>query len=217
MESNNLYQVHPEDLPKLEALLTKCFARDPLYEELIPDETVRKRLMPELFACDMTEFYETCEIFADSKDLNGVLVVSDETEPYHLLKYYFNEMQASLRTDGYLIKEDHSLKTFFNFILGRDYLNSSWTDQLHQKKRIHIIYLAVDPDMQHHGIAAALVEEAIHYADRHKLMISLETHNPKNVAFYQQFGFKIFGIVEKHFELKQYCLIREAQPLPEKA
>ena len=214
MESDKLYQVQPEDLPKLEQLLTKCFALDPLYEELIPNAEVRKRLMPELFACDMKEFYETCEIFADSRDLNGVLVVSDETEPYNLLQYYFSEVQASLRTDGYLIKEDHSLKTFFNFILGRDYLNSSWTDQLHQEKRIHIIYLAVDPEMQHHGIAAMLVEEAIRYADQHKLMISLETHNPKNVAFYQQFGFQIFGVLEKHFNLKQYCLIREAQQLP---
>ena len=29
------------------------------------------------------------------------------------------------------------------------------------------------------------------------MMISLETHNEKNVAFYAHFGFKVFGIVEK--------------------
>ena len=116
-----------------------------------------------------------------------------------------------MRTECYLIREDHSLKTFFNFVLGRDYLNSSWTDQLHQDRRLHIIYLAVDPEMQHHGIAATLVEEAVAYAERNDLMISLETHNPRNVAFYQQFGFKVYGVVEKHFSLKQYCLVREIQ------
>ena len=191
--------------------MNKCFASDPLYRELIPDEAVRKRLMPELFSCDMTEFYENCEIFADSEELHGLLVVSDESEPYNFLKYYMTELQASLKTDGYLIKEDHSLKTFFNFLFGRDYLNSNWTAQLHQNKRLHIIYLAVDPEVQHHGIAAKLVEEAIHYADANKMMISLETHNPKNVAFYEQFGFKTLGVMEKHFHLKQYCLIREIQ------
>lgn len=215
MDSTKLYKVQKEDLPKIEALLSKCFALDPLYKNLIPDETVRKRLMPELFECDMTEFYETCEIFADSEDLNGILVVSDETEPYNLLKYYFTEVQATLKTDGYLIKEDSSLKTFFNFIVGRDYLNSNWTDQLHQQNRLHIIYLAVDPEMQHHGIAAALIEETIRYADQHKLMISLETHNPENVAFYEQFGFKVYGVMEKHFHLKQYCLVREAEYVTE--
>lgn len=215
MESDNLYKVKFEDLPKLEVLLNKCFSKDPLYETLIPDEEVRKRLTPELFKCDMTEFYETCEIFADSEELNGVLVVSDEAEPYNVLKYYFSEAMASLRTEGYLLKEDHSLKTLFNFILGRDYLNSSWTEQLHVKNRIHIIYLAVDPEMQHHGIAAKLIEETIHYAEEHKMMLSLETHKPENVAFYQQFGFKTYGVLNKHFDLKQYCLIREAgAPVP---
>lgn len=204
-----MYRVQKEDLPKLEELLTECFARDPLYMELIPDEHIRRKLMPKLFACDMTEFYENCEIFADSKELRGVLVVSDESEPYNFLKYYAMELQAILRTEGYLIKEDPSLKTLYNFFIGKDYLNSHWTDQLHQNKRLHIIYLAVDPKQQHHGIAAMLIDEAIHFAEKNRLMISLETHNVHNVSFYQQFGFKLYGIMEKHFKLKQYCLIRE--------
>ena len=60
--------------------------------------------------------------------------------------------------------------------------------------------------MQHHGIAAQMMEEVIHYAEQNHMMISLETHNEKNVAMYEHFGFKLFGIVKKHFELKQYCL-----------
>ena len=31
MESERLYQVQKEDLPKLENLLTQCFREDPLY------------------------------------------------------------------------------------------------------------------------------------------------------------------------------------------
>ena len=88
METSALYRVQREDLPRLQKMLTECFAEDPLYHTLIPDPETRKRLMPELFQCDLTEFYETCEIFADSKDLNGILVVSDETEPSHLLHRY---------------------------------------------------------------------------------------------------------------------------------
>lgn len=211
MESNKLYRVMKKDLPKLEILLNKCFAHDPLYETLIPDPQVREKLMPELFHCDMDEFYETCEIFADSEELNGVLVVSDEAEPYNIFQFYLTEARAALQTDTYLIKEDPSLKTLHNFLRGEDYLNSSWTDQLHQKQRLHIIYLAVDPKMQHHGIAAELMDEAIEYAKNHHMMISLETHNAKNLDFYKRFGFKVYGILEKNFDLKQYCLIREVQ------
>ena len=209
METDRVYRVQKEDLPELEKLLTACFREDPLYQKLIPDDEIRERLMPELFKCDLTEFYETCEIYADSKELNSLLVVSDEAEPYNLFKYYFTEIEAVLRTEGYLLKEDASMKTFWNFVLGRDYLNSNWTDQLHQDNRLHVIYLAVRPSMQHHGLAALLMNEVLHYADKHQMMVSLETHNPNNVEFYQHLGFKLYGVLNKHFDLKQYCMIRE--------
>ena len=209
METDRLYRVQKEDLPELEKLLTACFREDPLYQKLIPDDEIRERLMPELFKCDLTEFYETCEFYADSKELNSLLVVSDEAEPYNLFKYYFTEIEAVLRTEGYLLKEDASMKTFWNFVLGRDYLNSNWTDQLHQDNRLHVIYLAVRPSMQHHGLAALLMNEVLHYADKHQMMVSLETHNPNNVEFYQHLGFKLYGVLNKHFDLKQYCMIRE--------
>lgn len=209
MESSKLYRVKKEDLPRLENLLVECFSSDPLYCSLIPDQETRKRLLPELFQCDLTEFFETCEIYAESPSMNALLVVSDESEPYNPLIFYLTEAWASLRTDEYLIKEDPSLKTLWNFVKGRDYLNSRWTDQLHQEERLHVIYLAVHPSMQHHGLAALLMEEVIAYAQSHHLMVSLETHNPHNVPMYEHFGFKLFGIVQKNFDLKQYCMIRE--------
>ena len=145
----------------------ECFSSDPLYCSLIPDQETRKRLLPELFQCDLTEFFETCEIYAESPSMNALLVVSDESEPYNPLIFYLTEAWASLRTDEYLIKEDPSLKTLWNFVKGRDYLNSRWTDQLHQEERLHVIYLAVRPSMQHHGLAALLMEEVIAEALQH--------------------------------------------------
>ena len=62
MESERLYQVQKEDLPKLEDLLTQCFREDPLYHSLIPNKDIREKLMPELFKCDLTEFYKCCDI-----------------------------------------------------------------------------------------------------------------------------------------------------------
>ena len=73
MESDNLYRVQEEDLPRLQKLLTVCFAQDPLYHTLIPDDDTRERLLPELFSCDLTEFFQTCEIYSDSRELNSIL------------------------------------------------------------------------------------------------------------------------------------------------
>ena len=43
------------------------------------------------------------------------------------------------------------------------------------------------------------------------MMISLETHNEKNLEFYKKFQFKEYGILKKNFNLKQYCLISVRQ------
>ena len=116
MESHNLYRVKEEDLDKLIRILTVCFSEDPLYHALIPDRDTRERLMPELFTCDLTEFFETCEIYADSSELNSILVVSDGTEHEAALHNLMVDFFALLKTDGYLIKEDPSLATLRKFI-----------------------------------------------------------------------------------------------------
>ena len=210
MDDGKLYRVKRSDLPRLEEILNICFASDPLYHTLIPDPEVRKRLMPELFRCDMDEFFATCEIFADCPELHGLLVVSDQAESHNMLHYLYTEAKATLMTDAYLVKEDTSLHTLHNFIKGENYLNSSWTSAL-PENRLHIIYLAVDPCLQHHGIAAEMLDEAIAYADSRGMMVSLETHNEHNVPFYANFGFEVYKVQEYNFPLKQYCLVRQAQ------
>ena len=85
MESQTLYRVKKEDLPKLEKLLVKCFAHDPLYCKLIPEKRDQGATAAGAFKCDLTEFIETCEIYSDSEEMNSLLVVSDESEPYNPL------------------------------------------------------------------------------------------------------------------------------------
>lgn len=208
LETERLYRVKKKDLPQLQDLLTECFQEDPLYHKLIPDDEIREKLLPLLFRSDLLEYFRECDIFADSEDLNSIIVVSDESEVYNTLRYYMTEFMATIRTDSYLIKEDLSLKTLHNFIIGKDYLNSKWTEELHDDDRIHIIYIAVRPSMQHHGLSALLINEVIEYADREGLMISLETHNEKNISFYQRFGFDVYEEINEHFGLTQYCLVR---------
>lgn len=202
-----LYHVDKKNIEVLELLLTQCFEEDPLYKKLIPNQQTRKKLLPELFKCDLEEFFCTCEIYADSEALNGMIVICDETKPYNKYKFFLEELHAYLKMNGYLIKEDPSLKTFCNFILGKDYLNSKWTEEIHRDNRLHIVYLAVKPAMQHHGISSQLIGAVLEYAQKKGLVVSLETHNEQNVKFYQHYGFEIFKVIEKHFNLRQYCLV----------
>lgn len=137
METDRLYRVTKQDETKLIALLTECFMGDPLYQGLIPDQHRREKLLPELFRCDLDEMLDDCEIYAVNENLDGIIVVSDETEPYNPFQYFAEQLYSTLKTNAFLIKDDPSLETFFNFLRGRDYLNSSWTDELVENPPAH--------------------------------------------------------------------------------
>lgn len=211
MTTDKLYKLGSEDIPLIINLLLECFKDDPLYCTLIPDENLREKALPELFECDLEEMFQYCEIYADSKDVNGLIVVEDETEDYNALKYLTTEAFYTLKTDAYLIKEDPSLKTLWNFIRGKNYLNSNWTNSLDEKKRIHIIYFAVRSSMHGTGIAHKLISAVLEYADKNSLYISLETHNPNNIVIYEHYGFKVYKVLKSHMDLDQYCMLRSAR------
>ena len=102
MESQKLYRVKEGDLDKLIRILTVCFAEDPLYHALIPDKDTRERLMPELFTCDLTEFFETCEIYADSscytRDELWMALLKDAGEAHLAGKKFYYILPAVFRS-----------------------------------------------------------------------------------------------------------------------
>ena len=51
--------------------------------------------------------------------------------------------------------------------------------------------LAVDPKHQGRGLANALLRPILDRADRDGIPCYVMTHNPKNIAFYEHFGFRI--------------------------
>ena len=114
MNSDKLYKVQEQDLDRLKEILTVCFQNDPLYSTLIEDEATKERLLPHLLECDVTELFETCEVFADSPELKGVLILSDESDHRHAFYNYFVSLKESLITDGWLLHEDPTIEDIFN-------------------------------------------------------------------------------------------------------
>lgn len=208
MKTDRLYRVEQKDEDKLIELLTECFHQDPLYCQLIPQQEKREKILPEIFGCDLDEMFENCEIYADSAALNGIIMVSDETEPYSPAKYFASQVFYALKTTAYLIKDDWSLQTLVNFIKGKSYLNSEWTEEIGHDRRMHIVYFAVRPSMRGKGVASRLMQPVLDYADQNKLITSLETHNSKNVTMYEHYGFQLFETMQKNFDLKQFCMVR---------
>ena len=223
MDTDRLYRLTEADAPKIIDILNRCFEEDPLYLKLIPDPEVRKKALPGLFRCDAEELLGSCDVFADSPEVNGLIIVDDENEPWSPLQYYTEEAYYALKADAIVAMEDWSLRTLWNFILGRKYLSGEWTDDLNDPRQLHIIYFAVRPECRGTGLARKLMGAVLDYADRKDCTVSLETHNPRNLDLYRHYGFLLFQTMQRHFDLKQYCLVRPPKsrdgklPLPSSA
>ncbi|SMC57505.1 Acetyltransferase (GNAT) family protein [Papillibacter cinnamivorans DSM 12816] len=208
MKDPDLYRVQKADEDKLVTLLTECFSKDPLYCQLIPQSKIRNKLLPEIFSCDLDELFETCEVYADGPALNGIIIVSDETEEYDPVRYYVCEAFYILKIALVLIREDFSLKTLLRFFRGKPFWDSAWTDELGNQRRMHIVYFAVRPSARGQGVSSRLMKSVLQYADSQGLSLSLETHNTKNVGMYQHYGFRLVNVLQQEKRLRQYCMVR---------
>jgi ribosomal protein S18 acetylase RimI-like enzyme len=70
--------------------------------------------------------------------------------------------------------------------------------------------LTVDPNQKRKGIGTALLKPVIEKADLENKPIYLETHDEKNVAYYQSHGFSLIhtGKLLK-YDLSIWCMVRE--------
>ncbi len=214
MQIDTLYHLSRADAPKVVRILLESFRDDPLYRKLIPEENLRDKALPEVFACDADELLENDDAFADGPDVNGLIIVDDDSQPYNHLKFFSVETFYAWKTNVSLIKDDISLKTLWHFLQARQFLNADWTEELPAKQYIHIIYFAVRPEARGTGMAHKVIEPVLRYADQKGLLVSLETHNEKNLPMYQHYGFELHATLETPFDLLQYCMVRQPRALP---
>jgi ribosomal protein S18 acetylase RimI-like enzyme len=79
-------------------------------------------------------------------------------------------------------------------------------DELHY----YLWGLAVEPGHKRGGVGTALMQPLLAKADAEKMPIYLETHNEKNVAYYERFGFTLTHTdAIPRYELPIWCMVRQ--------
>jgi len=86
-------------------------------------------------------------------------------------------------------------------LLGNGYYDiSPWmrwlseVDQLHPKNaHYYLEYLGVEPELQGKAVGSTILKHLVNKADDEHVGCYLENANPRNVPFYQRFGFQIMS------------------------
>jgi GNAT superfamily N-acetyltransferase len=70
--------------------------------------------------------------------------------------------------------------------------------------------LVVDPACQRKGVGTALLKPFLQKADSEKMPVYLETHDEKNVAYYQWQGFDLRqATMISKYDIPIWCMVRE--------
>lgn len=187
---------------KAAEVVAASFYDYPMFAVYFPDPDKRTRLLPWYLGNVLNCAIRYGEAFT-TPDFSGVIFI---LPPGHT--------KISLA--------EYSRNGFFltPFRLGlRDYTNSQACEKFvadtHEKLmtgRLHYYLwgLAVDPGKKRTGVGTALMQPLLAKADREKMPIYLETHDQRNVAYYQKMGFELIheDVIPK-FNLDIWCMVRE--------
>ncbi len=212
MLNTGLYRLSQKERRAAAELLGESFQADPLFCRLIPQAELRAKILPELFDCYLTTYKDCFELYADSRDLNGVIAIVDGTQARCRWAGAIQSAAGNLRMLWLLARMDPSLSTLVNFIHNRAFLSSSWEEEAEEledpQEVVRIDLLAVRAEQRGRGIAGQLMGQVLAYADAHDCYATLETHNRRNVELYRHFGFHTIRVLEDDVSLRQYCMVR---------
>ncbi len=92
-----------------------------------------------------------------------------------------------------------------------NFVGATHIELMKNRPHYYLWGLAVEPAVKSQGIGSALMQPLLAQADAQKMPIYLETHDEKNVRYYQKHGFDLLhtACIPK-YQLSIWCMMRES-------
>jgi ribosomal protein S18 acetylase RimI-like enzyme len=197
-----IIKLDPRQKKRASEVVAAAFFDYPMFTFYFPDPERRARILPWLLGNVLTCALHYGEVYT-TPEISGVIYILPPGHTKISLSEYIK--------NGFLLTP---------LLLG---FRDSWRSQecekfaasMHEKVMNHRLHyylwgLAVDPNHKRRGVGTALMKPVIEKADADKKPIYLETHNEKNVGYYQRMGFSLVHTDKlPKFDLTIWCMLRE--------
>jgi GNAT superfamily N-acetyltransferase len=197
-----IIKLDPKNKKKAVAVVAAAFFNYPMFTFYFPDEKRRVWELPWYMEQVLNCALAYGEVYTNPEGSGVVFTLP----PGHTKITQWEYMQHGFALTPMVL----GLKDF-----GRSQESEAFVADTHErlmKDRAHYYLwgLTVDPKVKMQGIGAALLKKVLDIAEAARMPMYLETHDEKNVAYYESKGFKLIS-AEKfaHFELDIWCMVRE--------
>lgn len=171
----------PADQQKAIAVVALAFASDPMMRWSFPDPVQYFEIGEDFISAFGSKAFEQGTADATENLETVALWLPPKVEPdFEALMSFFEKSHATPETkkDGEAVFEQ--------------------MDKFHPKEpHWYLPLIGADPVHQGKGYGAALMAHAMKRCDESGLPAYLESSSPKNVPFYERFGFKVMGVIQQ--------------------
>ncbi|MBA3075788.1 MAG: GNAT family N-acetyltransferase [Anaerolineae bacterium] len=197
-----IIELDPKHKKKAAAVVASAFFNYPMFTFYFPDEKRRLWELPWYMEQTLKCALSYGEVYTNP-ECSGVIFT---LPPGHTKISQWEYMQHGFLFTPLVL----GLKDF-----DRSQVCEAFVAETHERLmmgRLHYYLwgLTVDPKVKGTGIGSALLKKVLDIADSASMSVYLETHDEKNVAYYESKGFKLIS-TEKfpHNDLELWCMVRE--------
>ncbi|PKO02417.1 MAG: hypothetical protein CVU43_07830 [Chloroflexi bacterium HGW-Chloroflexi-5] len=197
-----IIKLDPKNKKKAAAVVASAFFNYPMFTFYFPDEKRRLWELPWYMEQTLKCALSYGEVYTNP-ECSGVIFT---LPPGHTKISQWEYMQHGfLLTPMVLGLKDFARSQECEAFVGE-------THERLMKDRLHYYLwgLTVDPKVKGTGIGSALLKKVLDIANSASMPVYLETHDEKNVVYYESKGFKLIS-TEKfpHNDLELWCMLRE--------
>lgn len=197
-----IIKLDPKNKKKAAAVVAAAFFSYPMFTFYFPDEKRREKELPWYMEQVLNCALAYGEVYTNPEGSGVVFTLP----PGHTKLSQWEYMQHGFALTPVVL----GLKDFNRSQECEAFVGETHERLMRGRPHYYLWGLTVDPKVKKQGIGSAMLKKVLDIADAARMPTYLETHDEKNVAYYESKGFKLIS-TEKfpHFELDIWCMVRE--------
>jgi GNAT superfamily N-acetyltransferase len=199
-----IIRLDPMKKKKATDVLVAAFFDYPMFDLYFPDRNRRKKTMTwylgKVLNCALSygEVYTTPEI-------SGVIFT---LPPGHTKISQWEYIQNGFLPSVFVL----GVRDFVRSQACEEYVANEHERLMKGREHYYLWGLVVDPPSKRQGVGTALLKPFIEKADAEKMPIYLETHDERNVDYYQRMDFQLVATSKiPKSEVPIWCMVREPE------
>ena len=182
-QTENLYKLQPQDLPRVGAVLTGAFQQDPVWKKMFAGEAGIEQKLCAFAETPIRYCLKYGEVYSVSENLEGLCIwVPGDLSNMTIWRI--------MRSGAFM----HSMKIARlgkKMISAFKQIEDDRKENMKERKFIYLQAIGVATKFQGQGFGGKLLRALIEKGEQDRVPIYLETETENNVKMYEKFGFKL--------------------------